>query len=111
MLKYRKTIPLDYSLCRDTVTVYRREGLTRRVLAGVFFEETQRKAVDVGREAREEGFLLIVPGGAELAPGDRICRGQGSEIAAWEETAGFATIESAKQCRFRGKLCHTEARG
>ena len=26
MLRHRKNIPLDYSLCQDTVTVYRREG-------------------------------------------------------------------------------------
>ena len=111
MLRHRKNIPLDYSLCQDTVTVYRREGLTRHVLAGVFYEETQRKTVDVGREAREAGFLLIVPGTADIAPGDRLILGHGPEMAAWADTAGFATVESVKQCRFQGQICHTEARG
>ena len=111
MLTHRKFIPLDYSLCRDVVTVYRREGLTRHVLEGVFYEDTQRRAVEVGREAREEGFLLIVPGGWDIRPGDRLAFGLGPEITTWAQTTGLATVESVKQCRFQGQICHTEARG
>ena len=111
MLRHRKNIPLDYSLCQDTVTVYRREGLTRRVLEKVHLEETQRQTQDVGRETRETGFLLIVPGGADILPGDRIYGGYKPHIQSWADTAGFATVESVKHCRFRGKVCHTEARG
>ena len=111
MLKHRKNIPLDYSLCRDTVTVYHREGLTRRVLEKVHLEETQRNTVDVGRVQAEENFLLIIPGEGTVVPSDRVVRGVGPEIAAWADTAGFATVESVKQCRFRGQVCHTEARG
>ena len=162
MLKRKKTIPLDYSLCTMTVTVYRREGLTRHVLEGVFYEETQRKTQDVGREAQEMGFLLIIPGNVRygdyspqnqdecgdyspqnqdgygeyspqiqneygeyspqvqneygdyrphIQPGDRVYGGYGPHIRAWVDTAGFATVESVKQCRFRGQICHTEARG
>ena len=111
MLKHRKNIPLDYSLCSDTVTVYHREGLTRHVLQGVHFEETCRRGVDTGRETDSVGFLLIVPGGCHIAPGDRLAPGKGPEITAWADTAGFAAVESVKHCRFRGQLCHTEARG
>ena len=111
MLKHRKNIPLDYSLCQDTVTVYHREGLTRRVLEKVHLEETQRNTVDVGRVQAEENFLLIIPGEGTVVPGDRIYGGFGPHIRAWADTAGFATVESVKHCRFRGKVCHTEARG
>ena len=111
MLRHRKSIPLDYSLCQDTVTVYRREGLTRHILNKVHLEETRRRSLDVGREEREENFLLIIPGTWDLQPGDRLCLGEGPEITAWADTAGFATVASVKHCRFRGQVCHTEARG
>jgi len=111
MLKHRKLIPLDYSLCQDTVTVYHREGLTRRVLHGVHFEETARRSIDTGREHDEAGFLLIVPGGVALGLGDKLLAGEGPEITAWADTAGFAAVQSIKHCRFKGRLCHTEVRG
>ena len=111
MLKHRKNIPLDYSLCEDTVTVYRRESLTRRVLPGVHFEQTQSRSIDVGRALDTRGFLLIVPGGFDIRLGDRIVPGEGPELTAWADTVGFATVEAVKHCRFRGRLCHTEVRG
>ena len=111
MLRHRPNIPLDYSLCEDTVTVYHREGLTRRVLRGVHFEETLRRAVDTGRAQDQWGFLLIVPGGSHIAVGDRLVTGEGPQITCWADTAGFPTVESVKHCRFRGEICHTEARG
>ena len=111
MLRHRQTIPLDYSLCADTVTVYHREGLTRHVLRNVHWEQTRRCTEDTGKAWGETGFLLIVPGGFPLDPGDRIALGEGAEITAWAETAGLPTVETVKDCRFRGKLAHTEARG
>ncbi len=111
MLQHRKNIPLDYSLCQDRVTVYRRESLTRRVLHGVHWELTQSRSIDTGRESHTPGFLLIVPGGCDLQLGDRIALGEGPEIAAWADTAGYPTVGAVKHCRFRGRLCHTEARG
>ena len=111
MLKHRKNIPLDYSLCQDTVTVYHREGLTRRVVSGVHFEDTARRNLDTGRVTEETGFLLIIPGGDRLSPGDRVVLGEGPQITSWADTAGFATVESVKHCRFRGQVCHTEVRG
>ena len=132
MLKHRKNIPLDYSLCQDTVTVSHREGLTRRVVSGVHFEQTARRSLDTGRETEERGFLLIIPadrkyggysphivagdgqyGGynPHIQPGDRVYGGYGPHIQSWADTAGFATAESVKPCRFRGQICHTEVRG
>ena len=111
MLRHRNNIPLDYSLCEDTVTVYHREGLTRRVLRSVHLEETLRRSVDTGRESDEAGFLLIVPGECHIVPGDRLVTGEGPQITCWADTAGLPTVESVKNCRFRGQICHTEARG
>jgi hypothetical protein len=111
MLRHRQNIPLDYSLCQDTVTVYHREGLTRHILRNVRFEQTRRRTEDTGKAWAETGFLLIVPGGFPLHPGDRIAMGEGAEITSWQQTAGLPTVETVKDCHFRGKLAHTEARG
>ena len=111
MLRHRQNIPLDYSLCADTVTVYHREGLTRHILRGVHYEAAARRSVDTGKIWEESGFLLIVPGGFPITPGDRIAQGEAPEIASWSQTAGLPTVETVKPCRFRGQIAHTEARG
>ena len=111
MLRHRNNIPLDYSLCADTVTVYHREGLTRHILRNVHYEASARRSVDTGKAWAESAFLLIIPGGFPINPGDRIAPGEGPEITAWHQTAGLPTVESVKPCRFRGRLAHTEVRG
>ena len=115
MLKRKKTIPLDYSLCTMTVTVYRREGLNRRVLEGVHYEFTDRSHTDSGRSAHSRGFLLVIPGSDPIAPGDKVVLGIGPEGLPWEElnTATVPTlgvVNSVKPRYFGGKPCHTEAR-
>ena len=111
MLRHRNNIPLDYSLCRDTVTVYHREGLTRHILRNVHWEQTHRRTQDTGKPWEEAGFLLIVPGGFPLTCGDRIAPGEAPEITSWQQTAGLPTVTSVKDCRFQTQICHTEARG
>ena len=111
MLRHRQNIPLDYSLCQDTVTVYHREGLTRHILRGVQYEQGARRSEEVGKPWNTQGFLLIVPGAFSLETGDRIAWGEAPEIAQWADTAGLPTVESVRQYRFRGQICHTEARG
>jgi hypothetical protein len=115
MLKRKKIIPLDYSLCTMTVTVYRREGLTRRVLEGVHFEFTDRSHTESGRSSHSRGFLLVIPGSDPIAPGDKVVLGIGPEGLPWEalNTASMPTlgvVNSVKPRFFGGSLCHTEAR-
>ena len=116
MLKPMKNVPLDYSLCNSTVTVYRREGLTRQVLQGVHFEYTNRREVVDGVAKISRGFLLVVPGDAVVQPGDMVMLGYGPNIRRWEELklANFASlglITSVQRRYWNGQLCHTEARG
>ena len=116
MLKFRNQIPLDYSLCTMTVTVYHREGLTRQVLEGVHYEFTDTQTTAQGRSTAGRDFLLVVPGGSGLKPGDKVVLGLGPELTAWEDlnTGSVATLGVAKSVRpryFRGRLCHTEIRG
>lgn len=116
MLKPIKNVPLDYSLCTGTVTVYHREGLTRQVLEGVHYEFTSRREVDRGVARESRGFLLVVPGAVTLRPGDKVVLGIGPEVDSWEalSVAGSDTLGVIAQVQpryWRGKLCHTEARG
>ena len=98
MLKHRNLIPLDYSLCAMSVTVESASG--SRVLEGVHFEFTDSREVTGGKATHTRPFLLVIPGEDPIAPGDRVIfRGQ---------TAVVATV---KPRYFRGRLCHTEARG
>ena len=116
MLKNRNPIPLDYSLCNMTVTVYHREGLTRQVLDGVCYEFTTHRQVEEGIARVSRSFHLVIPGECAIFPGDKVLRGIGPEISRWEdlavETSGtLGLVTSVKPCYYKGNLCHTEARG
>jgi hypothetical protein len=109
MLKNTKTIPLDYALCTMTATVYHREGLTRRVLEGVYLEYADTLSVSGGMACRDRSLLLVIPGFDPIAPGDKVLPGIGPEVTCWEElTTGPVT--SVKPRYFRGELCHMEVR-
>ena len=116
MLRRTNTVPLDYGLCCMTVTVYHREGLTRHVLRNAHYECTDLQDHAAGVSDRGRGFLLVVPGAAELQVGDKVVLGEGPEVIAWEalntaEVPTLGVVESVKPRYFRGVLCHTEARG
>ena len=97
--KSMKTL-LDPALCHRTVTVYHREGLTRRCLEGVHFEYTDTREVAGGKTAAERNFLLVIPGEDPVAPGDRVIFNGRPSVAA-----------NVKPRYFQGRLCHTEVRG
>lgn len=114
MIKHRKLIPLDYSLCSMTVTVYSAGG-ERRVLSGVHYEFTRQQQTATGKAAAEAGFLLVIPGEDPIAPGDKVVLGMGEDVpfdalnVAAYPTLGI--VRSVKPRYFRGIPCHTEARG
>ena len=115
MLRRIGALPLDYSLCDRTVTVYHREGLTRQVLSGVYYASTARRETAGGREEKKTGFQLVVPGAASLSPGDKVLPGVGPEDTPWAglNTAEFpelGVIGAVTPRYFGGKLVHTEAR-
>lgn len=110
MMKLEKNIPLDYGLCRMTVTAYHREGLTRQVLHDVHWECTHEQSVSAGIAQCRDGFLLVVPGEVKIAPGDKIFPGVGPEAESWHETPGFVA-GSVKPRYYMGRVCHTEVRG
>ena len=116
MLKPISNVPLDYSLCQDTVTVYHREGLTRQVLEGVHYEFTNRREVVGGIAQKSRTFHLVIPGGYDICPGDKVLLGVGPEISRWDdllpETHDTLGIVTSVQPRYyHGRLIHTESRG
>jgi hypothetical protein len=89
-------LPLDYSLCTGTVTVYHREGLTCEVLEGVHYEWTEHRRVDAGVETRGGSFLLVIPYRCDIRPGDRVEGHPVTQVAM--RTLG-------------DRFCHMEVRG
>jgi len=99
-----------------TVTVYRREGQTRRVLEGVHYEFTDQQDIRQGSASHSRSFLLVIPGSDPVAPGDKVVLGIGPENPAWEtlNTAQYPTlgvVKTVKPRYFLNRPCHTEARG
>lgn len=108
--------PLDYSLCDETVTVYRRmgEGITRQVVEHArLIRQTSTPTESYGK-SMEKKFLLIIPGDFSLRPGDRIFAGIGPETVAWEDfmpacVEELYEISFVKPCYWDGELVHWEA--
>ncbi len=114
MLKHRDLIPLDYSLCAMTVTVYSPGG-QRRVLEGVHYEFTHGQQTAGGKTGAEDSFLLVIPGQDPIAPGHKVVLGIGADCS-WEElnpaqTPTLGIVRTVKPRFFLGRPCHTEARG
>ena len=114
MLKHRNLIPLDYSLCRMTVTVYDKNGGCR-VLENVHYEFTNEASTATGKASADSGFLLVIPGEDPIAPGDKVLPGVGEDIPFDAlnpaEYPALGIVRTVKPRYFMGRPCHTEARG
>lgn len=110
--------PLDYSLCDHTVTLYRwRSGtVIRQVVQNAWYDYQTVRHTDGLGHRQETQFRLIVPGNAELLPGDRVYDGIGPDVtqAQWADflpvcIPGLSQVQYVKPCYWQGKICHTEA--
>lgn len=110
---------MDYSLCCQTVTVYRKEGdaVYRQVVDTCYLqiEDVQKEHLAGG--VAERKFLLIMPCQQQLVlPGDRIFHGIGPEVGIeqWPmfipaTVAELVEAEYVKPFYWEGQLCHVEA--
>ena len=120
----RRNGPVDYSLCNQTVTIYHWDGgdaVTRRVVEeGAFLDF--KKVQDVSKTGSKEvnGFLLVIPcSEIFVAVGDKVLHGEGPEIAARADWAGFipskvpglAVVKYVDPKYWNGQLVHVEAGG
>lgn len=110
--------PLDYSLCDETVTLYRRteDGVLRRVIPNARYIWEEHLTTDASGAHQERKFLLILPGQRDILPGDRVVGGIGPQItkAQWStflpvNTPGLSQVAYIKPCHYLGAVCHIEA--
>lgn len=110
--------PLDYSLCNQTVTVYRMQKgeIFRYILENAYLTPKVRNKTQISGEEPSMPFSLIVPGNPGLHPGDRIYHGVGPVLTNGQWPAflpvtvpGLYITEYVKPCYWMGTVCHTEA--
>ncbi len=118
----RRSGPVDYRLCNQTVTVYHPDGdkYTRTVYRRAFLDFRKTQSVDKTGSKEANSFLLIVPGDTQAVfVGDKVLLGEGQEIAdraAWaalipSKVSGLVVVGYADPKYWGGKLVHTEAGG
>lgn len=109
--------PLDYSLCCQTVTLYRKTGtgIVRRVLENCSLSRSCSVPVTDYGKSMEKKFLLIIPGNDfPPAPGDRVFDGVGPAKIDWETFLPAAVpelmeVSTVKPCQWDGEIVHWEA--
>lgn len=106
--------PIHYGLCRQTVTVYHREGeiVRRTVIPNAFLELRRKRSLDRQGSRDSFGFLLVIPGEAQsVFVGDKILHGTGPEIdrAGWNSFTDCCVAQWAEQKFWEGRPVHTEA--
>ena len=123
LLFLRNTVPINYDLlCRQTVTVYRKEGdsYTRKVYPKAFLDFKKTQSVDKTGSSEANSFLLVIPGSTQAVfVGDKVLLGEGPEITTREEWAAFipskvsglVVVSYVDPKYWGGKLVHTEAGG
>lgn len=123
LLFLRNTVPINYDLlCRQTVTVYRKEGdsYTRKVYHRAFLDFKKTQSVDKTGSKEANSFLLVIPGPTQAAfVGDKVLLGEGPEITTREEWAAFiptkvnglVVVDYVDPKYWNGQLVHTEAGG
>lgn len=102
-----------HPLCDQTVTLYSAtpQGVQRRVVRDCFYH-WQRQLTPEGLE--QTSFLLVLPAGQTVQPGDRVYDGIGPEQVVWEaflpvNTPGLSQVAYVTPYYFRGSLHHIEA--
>ena len=102
-------------LLEQTVTVYRADG-TRHVIKNCQFLLQKGQAIDIHGSRLKDRFSLIVRGGQDLRPGDRILEGIGPVEFNWQEfipenVEGLVTVGFVQPFYWAGRVSHTEAGG
>ena len=120
----RRTSPVDYSLCDQTVTIYHWDGkdtYTRKVIKeGAFLDFKKTQNVDKTGSREVNSFLLVIPGSeVPVAVEDKVLLGEGPEVtdrAAWaafipSKVEGLVVVKYVDPKYWRGQIVHTEAGG
>lgn len=90
MLLLKPTCPVDYRMCKQTVTVYHKDGdtVTRKVYNRAFLDFKKTQTVDKTGSKEANSFLLVIPGDSQMVfVGDKVMMGEGPEISTAAEWA------------------------
>ena len=118
----RRTCPVDYRMCNQSVTVYHKDGdtYTRTVYEQAFLDFKKTQTVDKTGSKEANSFLLVIPGDTQAVfVGDKVMMGIGPEIAtrdAWasfrpDNTPGLVVVKYVDTKYWNGEMVHTEAGG
>ena len=118
----KRSCPVSYAMCNQTVTVYHKEGdtVTRTVHKNAFFDHKKNQNVDKTGSREANAFLLVIPGKKQpVFVGDKVLRGTGPNISTREEWASFipakvpglAVVSYVDPKYWGNELVHTEAGG
>lgn len=127
-MRVRKTTgPLNYSMCNQTVTTYRKMEengnvtYRRTVHKKAFLDFKKTVSVDKLGATEATSFLLVIPGSEQAVyPGDKVILGDGPEIPSGEfwskefipaKVNGLCVVKHADPKYWNGKIVHTEAGG
>jgi len=122
------TMPLlnDYSLCRQTVSIYHCEGgeVTRTVASPAYLDFKKTQTVGKTGSAEANGFLLVIPCTSEVpvAVGDKVMAGEGPDVdqedpMGWWRAfvparhVGLVVVGYVDPKYWNGELVHVEAGG
>ena len=122
MLRRNDGCPVDYRMCRQTVTVYHREDdrFTRRVHDRAWMDFRKTQTVDKTGSREVNTFLLVIPCTEQAVfVGDKVMLGIGPEVVSWEDWEGLipsnypglVTVRSADPKYWGTQMVHVEAGG
>jgi hypothetical protein len=123
MLMLKRSAPVNYDvLCKQTVTVYHKEGeeYTRKVFFKAFLDYKKTQSVDKTGSKEANSFLLVIPSDTQAVfVGDKVYDGIGPEITdkdAWAvfipaKVPGLVVVSYADPKKWNNEIVHTEAGG
>lgn len=122
MLMLKPTCPVDYRMCRQTVTVYHKDGdtYTRTVYKKAFLDFRKNQTVDKTGSRESNTFLLVIPCDTQAVfTGDKVLIGVGKEITTREEwaalipatTPGLVVVKYVDPKYWGTQIVHVEAGG
>ena len=123
MFMLKPTCPVDYRLCKQTVTVYHKESdntYTRKVYQNAFLDFRKTQTVDKTGSKEASSFLLVIPGDEQMVfVGDKVMLGEGPEVGTREDWAAFIpakvpglVVVSYADAKYWGaQMVHMEAGG
>lgn len=122
MLCVRPRLPVDYSKCDQTVTVYHKDGesYTRTVCNRAFLDFKKTQNVDKTGSKEANSFLLVIPCDSQpVFVGDKVLLGEGPEVSTREDWAalipskvpGLVMVQYVDPKYWQGRMVHVEAGG